>query len=119
MKDALLTIFISFGTAIASGFAGFMFGKRRYNADVTKSEIENIDLNFDTWQKIVSNLENRIETLMTKLNGMMNENLKLQEQLMSSCRELSELREENRKLKMQLENYEKNILANNTINTIK
>jgi len=109
MVETVTTIVIAFATSMAGAFGGWFFTKRKYNAEVQRQNLENIDFGFDTWQKVVDTQQERIEELMSKYDLLLEENLKYQDQLNSMREELLILKQENQKLICEIARYEKKL----------
>lgn len=110
MTDAITTILIALGTGFSAAFSGWFFGRKRQN-------IENIDMALDTWQKVIGQLEERVDVLLKKVNDLQEENAALKEEVIQLRAEIQESRRSHKKieaLEKKIVRYEK-LLADNDI----
>ena len=97
-KFMIETIIISLGTALAGTFSGWFFGRK-------KQSIETIDMALNTWQKVIDNLEKRIECMLVESKQLREENESLRQEIRELRVELDSFKNQQRKI----DKYEKNI----------
>lgn len=100
MSDSsiLTQLIIPFLTAMASGFSGWFYGRRRSKADTDKAVIGNLDLIIDMWKKTATELEERYEEVLKAMENMRNENELLREKLHELRNVVNKLSCENKNL---------------------
>ena len=65
-------------TAIGSGFATYVFARRKNNADAKKSELDNVEQAISIWKGIAADLEGRFMAMQKQVNDMQKEIMKLE-----------------------------------------
>ena len=97
--------------------------RKQQKKTAAKSHIENIDLASETWHKVVSRLEERIEKLINQQTILRDENIHLREEVYKLREELAALKEIQKKcdkydrkineLQKKIEKYERLLDDNN------
>ena len=112
MMDLIVNALIGLVTAAGTGLLTWAFAKKKYDAEVSKSRIENIDMAADTWQKMVNSLESQLQNFTVKMDALRTENNQLRDAVYQLQTEISELKSANKKLICkvnELQKYEKKI----------
>ena len=105
METWWMTLIIALGSSLASSGATWFFSKKQYNAQVKNQDITNIDAAADVWQKVIDNLKQQVNELLTETKALREENISLKD-------EMEKLREDLQKLKLEtkkIARYEKQI----------
>lgn len=100
---ALEIIALVISSGIALRVVEHFLNKKAARRSLAKSDIENIDLAGETWQKVVDRLEARIEKLINQTNDLQDENIKLREEIYKLRNELTALKT----IQQKCEQYEK------------
>lgn len=110
MQEILTTTLIALGTGMAGSFSGWFFGRKRQN-------IDNIDMALNTWQKVIDQLEGRVDTLLQKVDTLQSENAQLKEEIIQLRAEVAESRRSQKRIEIlekKIQRYEK-LLSDNSI----
>lgn len=86
-------ILISILPTFVAGFSGWFFTRRKYVAETTKTEIQNLDKAATIWREVAQNLKIEIDRLSENQRQLMLENNKLLgrvTELQKQVRKLSE-----------------------------
>ncbi|MDI3319121.1 hypothetical protein [Pinibacter soli] len=104
--------------AIATGGVGWLFGKRRSNAETRGVEITNAERLAEVWQKNAESMEKQIADLLAVTEALRKENLSLKETVYGLQKEVAELKAQNNKLINKLNEIKKYAQNNNSNNSI-
>jgi len=106
MNDTLSTILIALGTSSATGFAGWIFGRRRSVAETQGVELENVGKAVEIWRESAENLAEQLKVYseQVRINNeqlvtLKQENVRLNEEINQLRSELDKLSKENIKLR--------------------
>lgn len=103
LNEYILPHFGAFLSALLTGFAGFIFGKRRQNAETDAVEIENTAKLTDIYQKTLDDLSSRYEAKFREITGLYEDKIKLlQDEISILKRSIKQLKEENERLRKRL-----------------
>lgn len=108
MSEVLVTVLIALGTGFSGAFSGWFFGRKKQN-------IATIDMALNTWQKVIDQLEGRVDVLLRKVNELQDENTSLKEEVIQLRAEIQESRRNRKKietLEKKITRYEKLLLDN-------
>ncbi len=88
------TVIIALGTSFAGGFGGWVFGRRKNDAEAKQVELQNVSNAITIWREAAEKLSNQL--------ALYNEQLSVQRQINAELRQkVDELTEEVRQLKKQ------------------
>lgn len=98
---------------VASGLAGFIFGRKKQNAEVETIEVNNDTIQISNADKIVAmyqrtldDLQTRYEAKFREITGLYEEKIKLmQDEINSLKRTVKLLKEENQMLRQRLKEH--------------
>lgn len=96
--------------AVLTGFAGFIFGRKKQNAEVETiemnndaMEIANADKIVGMYQKTLDDLQSRYESKFKEITALYEEKIKLmQDEIAILKRSIKQLKEENARLRARL-----------------
>ncbi|MDR1984986.1 MAG: DUF1759 domain-containing protein [Prevotellaceae bacterium] len=103
--NAFEIIALVISSGIALRIVEHFLNRKSARKDEAKSEIENIDLSSETWQKMINRLEARIEKLVSQVSELQDENTKLRDEIYKLRTELSTMKT----IQNKCEKYEKQI----------
>lgn len=98
METWWMTILIAVGTGLASSFSTWFFSKKQYNSQVENQDIANIDVAADVWKKIIDNLKQQVNELLTETKALREENASLKDDMEKLREDLSKLKIETKKI---------------------
>ncbi|MGB4134243.1 MAG: hypothetical protein BWY89_00038 [Bacteroidetes bacterium ADurb.BinA012] len=110
MGEVLTTVLIALGTGFSGAFSGWFFGRKKQN-------IATIDMALNTWQKVIDQLEARVDVLLNKVKALEDENAALREEVIQLRAEIQESHRNRKKIELlerKIARYEK-LLADNGI----
>ena len=110
INEHVLPHFGTFISAVLTGFAGFVFGKRKQKAETESIEVNNDTVEIGNADKLVKvykdtldDLQTRYETKFKEITGLYEDKIKLlQDEITILKRSIKQLKEENALLRQRL-----------------
>lgn len=102
MSEVIITAIVS----IVTGLAGFVFGKRKNNAEANSTELENVQMAIKIWREEAERLDVKVHLLEDHLNLLKDENNKLKCEIDRLSKEVDRLTVCNRKRNPKPKNHE-------------
>lgn len=94
--------------ALATGFAGWFFGRRRKKAEADSLVIKNMENIIEMWRKTAEDFNTQYTVISGEMKELREENLKLRKEVDELTKEVSRLKRDNSKLKKELDCISKN-----------
>lgn len=88
MSEILTIVLSSLSTGGIGGFFGWFFGRKKYNEEVKKSQVENFDSEIDAYKKMY---ENMIDDLKARTEELSKENAELKKELAENRKQIMTL----------------------------
>ncbi len=89
--------------ALATGFAGWFYGRRRKKAEADSLVIKNMQNIIEMWQRTALDFNKQYTAISGEMKELREENLKLRKEVDKLMREVSTLKRDNSKLKKELD----------------
>ena len=83
-------------SALGTGLAGWLFGRKKQNAEVKTSELDNVEKAVAIWRGIASDLEGKFTAMQHQFQELQKANIELQF-------EVRRLKETNKELQQEIE----------------
>lgn len=83
-------------SAIGTGLAGWLFGRKKQNVEVKASELDNVEKAVAIWRGIASDLEGKFSAMQHQFTELQKANLELQF-------EVKRLKEANKELQIEID----------------
>lgn len=87
MSETWMSVVSLIITTLTGGFGGWFFGRRKYNAEVKGSEINNFNSTIDAYKKLYDDREkvyqSTIDSLNKRVDELTEENKELRKQIMT------------------------------------
>lgn len=91
MNDAILTSLLGLGTAAAGAFVTYLTTRRKYNADVDATKMENYTKEMESYKTMLDFYQKLLDDNNRRLSEMIEENHKLREAAKMLHEEMSKL----------------------------
>lgn len=89
-------------SAIGTGLAGWLFGRKKQNAEVKASELDNVEKAVAIWRGIASDLEGKFTALQHQFTELQKSNIELQIEVRRLKETNAELQSEIEELRSQI-----------------
>lgn len=80
-SEVIITAIVGLITTVGSGWTSWFFARKKYNAEVNNTVIENLQKSLDFYQDLADDNKERLEEILNKNKALENEILELKKQI--------------------------------------